>query len=95
MKDQATSHNTVSGANAAGCLGAIYWCFDCGAEYGRIFAELLMSEHPEFMERAKAQSSFLALGSDPHLQAWSAEVGQTAVQILKQRRREDGRDTAR
>jgi hypothetical protein len=74
--------------------GAIYWCFDCGAEYGRIFAELLMSEHPEFMERCKAHSSFLAFSSDPQLQAWSAEAGPKAMQVLKERRREDGRDAA-
>lgn len=75
-----------------GC--ATYWCFDCGAEYGRIFAELLMSEHPEFMERGKAHSSFLAFSLDPQLQAWSAEAGPKAMQILKERRREDGRDSA-
>ncbi len=83
-----------SGEMRAGGGGAIYWCFDCGAEYGRIFAELLMSEHPEFMERGKAQNSFLAFSSDPRLQAWSAEAGRKAVQILKERRRGDGRDKA-
>src|SRR4029077_327467 len=67
--------------------GAIYWCFDCGAEYGRIFLELLISEHPEFMERGKAHSSFWAFSSDPQLQAWSAEAGPKAKQMLKERRR--------
>jgi len=74
--------------------GAIYWCFDCGAEYGRIFAELLMSEQPEFIERGKAHDSFLAFSSDPQLQALSTEAGRKAVQILKERRRKDGRDVA-
>ena len=71
---------------------AVHWCFDCGAEYGRIFAELLNSEHPEFMERVKEHSSFLAFSTDPQLQAWSAEAGQKAVRTLKERRRQDARD---
>src|SRR5674476_157660 len=63
--------------------GAVYWCFDCGAEYARIFTELLMSDHPEFIERGKAHSSFLTFSSDPQLQAWSAEAGPKAMQILR------------
>ena len=85
--------NAYSGEMRAGG-GAIYWCFDCGGEYGRIFAELLMSEHPEFMERCKERSSFLAISTDPQLQAWSTEAGERAVRTLKERRRDDGRDTA-
>jgi hypothetical protein len=74
--------------------GAIYFCADCGEEYVRIVAEWIMSEHPEFMERGEAYSSFLAFSSDPQLRAWSAEASQRAVQILKLRRQEGGPDAA-
>ena len=74
--------------------GAIYWCFDRGAEYARTFTELVMSEHPEFMERCKGQNPFLAFSSDPQLQAWSTEAGLKAAQILKERRPGDERGMA-
>src|SRR6185295_15495869 len=38
--------------------GAIYWCFDCGLEFGRILSDLCISERPDLMQRSKEQSSF-------------------------------------
>jgi len=55
--------------------GAIYWCFDCQAEYRRTFAELFICEHPELMERVKTRSSLLPFISAPQLLAWSARGG--------------------
>src|SRR6266436_918845 len=72
--------------------GATYWCFNCGTELMRIVMELLMAEHPEFLHRSKEDSSFLAFCSDPDLQAWSEAANQKAVSILKDRRKQDGRD---
>src|SRR5438128_2607494 len=40
--------------------GAIYWCFDCGMEFGRILSELCISERPDLMQLSKEQSSFLS-----------------------------------
>ena len=70
--------------------GAMYWCFDCGVEYGRIFVELMKSEHPDFVERGKALNSFFDLCSDSQLRAWTAAAGQKAVQMLKERHGQDG-----
>jgi len=72
--------------------GASYWCFDCGAELARIVSELVRSERPDLMRRSPEEISFLALCSDPELQAWSAAATQQAVQRLKDRRRQDERD---
>lgn len=72
--------------------GAIYWCFDCGLEHGRILMDLLASEQPYLLQRNKEESSFLAFCSDPRLQAWSASASERATQTLKKRRRQDGRD---
>jgi hypothetical protein len=72
--------------------GGMYWCFDCGLEFGRILTELLVSERPELLQRSKEESSFFAFYSDPELQAWSEAANQKAVRILKDRRKQDGRD---
>jgi protein-arginine kinase activator protein McsA len=29
--------------------GAIYWCFDCGLEFGAIFRDLLLAERPDLL----------------------------------------------
>jgi len=73
--------------------GAINWCFDCGSELGRVVSDLLVSERPDLLQRSKDESSFLSFWSDPGIQAWSEAALQKAVQTLKERRREDGRDT--
>jgi hypothetical protein len=72
--------------------GAIYWCFDCGLEFGRILSDSLVSERPDLLQRSKEESSFLSFCSDPGLRAWSEAASQKAVHTLKERRRQDGRD---
>lgn len=72
--------------------GATYWCFDCGLERGRILSDLLVAERPDLLQRSKDESSFLSFCSDTGLQAWSGAASQKAVQTLKERRRQDGRD---
>jgi len=72
--------------------GAIYWCFDCGLEFGRILSDLVLTERPDLLQRSKEESSFLSFCSDPGLQAWSEAASARAVQTLKERRRQDGRD---
>ena len=63
----------------------IYWCFGCEAEYRRIFGELFIGEHREFMESVKRRS-FAGFLSPEEFQAWSAEAGLRVVQIMKERR---------
>ena len=77
--------DAFSGKTLAGDR-AIYWCFDCEAEYRRTFAELFIGEHREFIERVRTRSSFLPFLSPQQFQAWSVEAGQRVVQILKDRR---------
>jgi hypothetical protein len=72
--------------------GAIYWCFDCGMELGVILRDLLVAERPDLLQRSKEESSFLSFCSDTGLQAWSAAASAKAVQTLKERRQQDGRD---
>ena len=83
--------DAFSGEMVAGG-GAIYWCFDCGLEMGGILRDLLVSERPDLLQRSKEESSFLSYCSDRGLQAWSDAASQKAVQTLKERRRQDGRD---
>jgi hypothetical protein len=72
--------------------GAVYWCFDCGLEIAGILRDLLLNERPDLLERSKEESSFLSFCSDAGLQAWSEAASQKAVQTLKERRRQDGRN---
>ncbi len=71
--------------------GPACWCYDCGLELGRIVAELCASEHPDLFKRFRKQS-FLEMAFDPELRAWSEAAHQEAIQLLKERRRQDGRD---
>ncbi len=72
--------------------GAIYWCFDCGLEFGVIFRDLLLAERPDLLQRSKEESSYLSFCSDTGLLAWSAAASERATQTLKDKRRQDGRD---
>jgi hypothetical protein len=72
--------------------GAVYWCFDGGLEFVRILGDLLVAERPDLLQRSKAESSFLSFCCDPGIQAWSEAASRKAVQTLKERRRQDGRD---
>ena len=83
--------DAISGVMRAGG-GAVYWCFDCGIEFGVILRDLLVAERPDLLQRSKEESSFLSFCSDTGLQAWSASASQRATQTLKERRRQDGRD---
>jgi hypothetical protein len=80
-----------SGVTSAG--GAIYWCYDCGLEFGCIQLELCISKRPDLMQRSEEEGSFLSISGDPELHAWLEEANQKTVKILKERRRQDGRDT--
>src|SRR2546425_989418 len=83
--------DAFSGEMVAGG-GAIYWCFDCGLELGGILADLVRSERPDLKEQGKGESSLLSIYCDPELQKWSEAANQKALQRLKERRRQDGRD---
>lgn len=72
--------------------GGIFWCFDCGLEFGRIVTELLTSERPDLMQRKQEEISLLSMLGDREFQEWSETANPKAVQILKDRRRQDGRD---
>jgi hypothetical protein len=72
--------------------GAIYWCWDCGLEFGVILRDLLLTERADFLQRSQEESSFLSFCSDPGFLAWSAAASQRATQTLKERRRQNGRD---
>jgi hypothetical protein len=70
----------------------VYWCLDCSQEFGRILSDLITSERPDLMKRAKEESSFFALASDLEVQAWLQEANDRAMGILKNRRQQDDRD---
>jgi len=72
--------------------GAVYWCFDCGLEFIRILSDSLVAERPDLLQRSKAKSSFLSFCSDTGFQAWSEAACQKAVQTLKDKGRQDGRN---
>ena len=70
----------------------VFWCSDCGMEFGRILADLCEAERPDLLHRAKEAASFLSVFGDPDFRAWSQAAQQKAVQMLRERRRQDGRD---
>jgi hypothetical protein len=72
--------------------GTVYWCMLCGMEFSRIVAEIFTSERPDLLKKLEGADSYFSIMSDPELQAWSEEVNERALKILKERRREDGRD---
>src|SRR5947209_2618564 len=72
--------------------GATYWCFNCGAERMRIATELLRTERPDFLQPSKGPVSFLSSISDSDFQTWAQAASRRSVQLLKEKRRQDGRD---
>jgi hypothetical protein len=72
--------------------GPVYWCFDCGMEFGRVLADLCVSDRPDLMRRTKEAASFLSLCGDPEVRAWSEEAHRKAVEILRKRTQQEGRD---
>jgi|SRR5882724_3854946 len=71
--------------------GAVYWCFDCGAELMSIVTGLLETDRPDLMRRSKEAVSFLSICGDADFQTWSETATRKSVKILKERRRQDGR----
>jgi hypothetical protein len=72
--------------------GAIYWCFDCGAERMSIATELLRTERPDLLQPSKEPVSFLSSISDSDFQTWAQAASRKSVELLKDKRRQDGRD---
>jgi hypothetical protein len=70
-----------------------YWCFACGREINRFFQYLVMSEPPAKLRNNPQAISPFSLCADPEIQAWSVTAIQKAVQMLKEQRRQDGRDS--
>jgi hypothetical protein len=66
--------------------GSIGWCFNCGLEFMRILADMCMAERPDLMPRSREESV------STELQAWNDAASQRAAEVLKERRRQDGRD---
>ena len=64
--------------------GPIYLCFDCDAELRSIVLESLKIERPDLVRRSKEAAS-VSLSSDPVL-------SRRSIQLLKERKRESGRD---
>jgi hypothetical protein len=76
-----------------GSDNTIYWCHDCGLERGRIISELLAVEHPDWKRRFKETRPPFSTSFHSEFIAWAVVAGQKAVQLLKDRKRQDGRDT--
>ncbi len=83
----ASSSEITSTGNAS------YRCFDCACELGVIMNDLLVTERPDLLQRGQMERSLSLVGSDAGIQAWSISASQRATQILKERRRQDGRDS--
>lgn len=64
----------------------IYWCKDCGPEFGRMFTELCLADRPELRKRGREELSFLAFRLDPELRAWAEAAEKKTVQVMKERR---------
>jgi hypothetical protein len=74
----------VSGQISAGGA-AIYWCSDCGTQFGQVVTELVKSERPDLVRPNMEEPGFQAYCMDSKLQAWATLVTQKAVRILKER----------
>jgi hypothetical protein len=72
--------------------GANYWCFDCGLEIGRILTDSLFTERPDLMQWGRQVTSFLSVCWDTGLQVRSEAAKGKAMRILRERRRQAGRD---
>ena len=70
----------------------IYWCSDCGLEFGRVIMDLCQSERPDLIQRKNDGSPSLTLGCNPENRDWEEQLHRKTAQILKERRRQDGQD---
>jgi hypothetical protein len=58
-------------------------------ERGRIIAELLETEHPEWKQQLKESRPSLSASLDSELIAWAEVASRKAIQLLKERKRRD------
>ena len=70
---------------------AVHWCSDCGKELGRIIVDLYIAEQPNLMERVEGTVTFMFRNA-PEVRAWLEAANLTAIEILRERRRQDRRD---
>ena len=70
----------------------IYWCSNCGLEFGRMIMALCLSERPDLIQRTSDGRPSLILGCNPENRAWEEQLHRKTAQMLKERRRQDGRD---
>lgn len=68
-----------------------YWCFDCGLERGRVISELLASKHPDWKQQF-AEHPAISTNFQPEFMAWAEAASQKANHMLRDRRRQEGRD---
>lgn len=72
----------------------IYWCSDCGLEFGRVIMCLCQAERPDLIQRTKDGSPSLSFGCETKNRdlAWEEQLHRKAAQIVRERKRQDGRD---
>ena len=72
----------------------IYWCSDCGAEFGRVIMDLCQMERPDLIQLTDDGSPSLTLGCKTKNRdlVWEEQLHRKAAQIIKARRKQDGRD---
>ena len=72
----------------------IYWCSDCGLEFVRVIMDLCQMERPDLIQLTDDGSSSLILGCKTKNRdlAWEEQLHWKAAQIIKERRKQDGRD---
>ncbi len=69
----------------------VYWCSDCGKKLRRIIVDLCIAERPHLMERVEGTVTFI-LRDAPEVRAWLEAANLKAIEILRERRRQDDRD---
>ena len=72
----------------------IYWCSRCGLEFGVVIMDLCQAERPDLIQRTMDGSPSLVFGCKTKNRdlAWEEQLHRRAAQIIKERRRQDGRD---
>jgi len=72
----------------------IYWCSECGLEFGHVIMELCQMERPDLIQLTDDGSPSLTLGCKTKNRdlAWEAQLHRKAAQTIKKRRKQDGRD---
>ena len=71
----------------------IYWCADCGSEFGHVIMDLCQAERPDLIQRTKDGSPLLAFDCKTMNRdlVWEEQLHRRAAQIIRERRRQDGR----